>query len=190
MTEEYNPVKLENAFKKFSCERETDLEAFLIHKAIPYENTNFGRTYLIVDLESLINGSFAVIAYFTVAQKSIDIDNLSKKKKRKMLGEYPGRDSLKSVPAYLIGQLGRCDMYTGTDFPGQKLLEECYHTISIASKMVGGNILVLECREHMYSKFYEGQEFKKLYDEVSDEGLYTLYKKISFSEYWKQNPLK
>ena len=40
-----------------------------------------------------------------------------------------------------------------------------------------GNLIVLECREHMYDKFYEGQGFKKLYDELNDESLYTLYKK-------------
>jgi len=37
----------------------------------------------------------------------------------------------------------------------------------------------------MFSKFYEKQDFKKLYDKVDEEGLYTLYKKIDFSEYWK-----
>ena len=36
----------------------------------------------------------------------------------------------------------------------------------------------------MYDKFYEGQGFKKLYDELNDENLYTLYKKIDFTEYW------
>lgn len=36
----------------------------------------------------------------------------------------------------------------------------------------------------MYDKFYEGQGFKKLYDELNDESLYTLYKKIDFTDYW------
>ena len=39
----------------------------------------------------------------------------------------------------------------------------------------------------MYEKFYEGQGFKKLYDDVNEEGLYTLYKKINFEEYWNQD---
>ena len=112
------------------------------------------------------------MAYFTIAQKSIDISVLSKKKKRKVLGEYPGRDGLNSVPAYLIGQLGRCDKYDSNDLSGQQLLNECYHAISLATMIVGGNLLVLECREHMYDKFYCNQGYKKLYDELNEEGLY------------------
>ena len=30
----YNREKIEDAFKKFSCQREHDLEDFLVHKAI------------------------------------------------------------------------------------------------------------------------------------------------------------
>ena len=181
---EYDEQKIENAFKKFSCQREIDLENFLIHKAVPYEKTNYGKTYLVIDLEKLLQDQFIVIAYFTIAQKSLDISNLSKKKKRKVLGEYPGRDSINSVPAYLIGQLGRCDDYKNIDLDGQQVLNECYHAISLAAKVVGGNLIVLECRECMYKKFYEKQGFKKLYDELNNEGLYTLYKKIDFSAYW------
>ena len=44
--------------------------------------------------------------------------------------------------------------------------------------LIGGNLLILECREHMYSKFYEKYGFKKLYDELDDNSLYTLYKKM------------
>lgn len=38
---------------------------------------------------------------------------------------------------------------------------------------------------HMFEKFYEKQNFKKLYNELSKEKLYTLYKRIDFKEYWK-----
>lgn len=40
LKEEYSQQKIEESFKKFSCRRETDLEDFLMHKAIPYENSN------------------------------------------------------------------------------------------------------------------------------------------------------
>lgn len=186
LSREYEQQKIEDAFKKFSCQRENDLEDFLVHKAIPYENTNYGKTYLLIDKECLDTSSFVVMAYFTIAQKSLGIENLSQKKKRKLLGEYPGRDRLKSVPAYLIGQLGRADGYAGEDLTGQQILNECYHAISVAARVVGGNLVVLECREHMYEKFYQKQEFKKLYNELNEEGLYTLYKKINFEEYWNR----
>ena len=64
------------------------------------------------------------------------------KGKRKMLGNYPGRDSVNSISAFLIGQL------------------------------VGGFVIVLECREHMYDKFYKNIGFKKFRNELNEDGLY------------------
>lgn len=186
MLKEYDEHLIEDTFKKFSCQREVDLENFLIQKAIPYEKTNFGKTYLFVDMDKLENGELVVVAYFTIAQKAVDISKLSKGKKRKMLGEYPGRDFLNSIPTYLIGQLGRCDDYNGDSLSGQQILNECYHAISIAASVVGGNLVVLECRECMFDKVYVNKGFKKLYNELNEEGLYTLYQKIDFSEYWNR----
>ena len=187
LNSEYKQTKIEDAFKKFSCQRETDLESFLIYKAIPYQKTGFGKTYLCVDSEKLEEGEMSIMAYFTIAQKSVDITSLSNKKKRKVLGDYPGRDHLETIPAYLIGQLGRSDQYSNDDLSGEQILNECYHAISLAAMIVGGNMLVLECRQHMFGKFYEKQGFKKLYNEVNDEDLFTLYKKIDFSEYWSRD---
>ena len=181
---DYNQQKIEETFKKFSCQREADLENFLLQKAIPYEKTNYGKTYIFIDNTVLKTGEIKILAYFTIAQRSVDISALSKKRKRKVLGEYPGRDNLSSVPAYLIGQLGRCDSCSSLDLSGQQILNECYHAISLAARIIGGNLIILECRECMYAKFYEKQGFKKLYDELSPEGLYTLYKKVDFNDYW------
>ncbi len=186
LVKEYDRQKIEDAFKKFSCQRETDLENFLVHKAILYENANFGKTYLCIDRKALEKGNFIVLAYFTIAQKSLDVSSLSKNRKRKLLGDHPGRDGLNSVSTYLIGQLGRSDDCTAEELSGQQILNECYYQISRAAKIVGGSVIVLECREHMYEKFYKGQNFIKLYDELNEEGLYTLYKKINFTEYWKK----
>lgn len=50
--------------------------------------------------------------------------------------------------------------------------------------IVGGNLIVLECRDGMFSKVYERLGFKKLYDSLNDEKLDTLYKKVDFEDYW------
>lgn len=184
LREGYDRNLIEEAFKKFSCQRETDLENFLVSKAITYENTDFGKTYLMVDADLLRQNIFSVAAYFTIAHTAVDISKLSKKKKRAALGEYPGRDGLNFVSSYLIGQLGRNDTYTSNDLTGEQILNECYHSISLAAKVVGGRLLVLECRECMFERFYEKHGFKKLYNELNEEKLYTLFKKIDFNEYW------
>lgn len=186
LSDEFDRSKIEQSFEKFSCQREVDLENFLLRKAIPYEKTNFGKTYLLIDLASLELGIFSVMAYYTIAQKAIDISELSAKRKRKMLGDYPGRDSLRTIPAYLIGQLGRNDAYTSEDISGEQILNECYHSISIAAQVVGGNIVILECRERMFERVYENRGFHKLYEDLNQEGLYTLYKKVDFTEYWNR----
>ena len=184
---EYDQEKLEQSFQKFSCQRETDLEDFLKDKAILYENTNFVKTYLILDKEELDKGSFIVMAYFTIAQKSVDISAISNKQKRKMLGSYPGRDNLKSIPAYLIGQLGRSDSYSSQQLSGTDILNECYNAISMAARIVGGNLIILECRECMFSNFYEKHGFKKLYNDLSKDKLYTLYLKVDFKDFWNKS---
>lgn len=186
LNKEYNIEKINNAFPKFSCHREEDLENFLVNKAITYEKADIGKTYLCAEKEGLQAGNFKIMAYFTIAQRSVDITEISSKKRKKMLGSFPGRDNLKSISAFLIGQLGRSDEYNNDDLSGQQILNECYHAISLAAKIVGGKLLVLECREHMYEKFYEKQGFKKLYDKLNDEDLYTLYKRMDFSEYWNR----
>ena len=91
-----------------------------------------------------------------------------------------------SMSAYLIGQIGRNDIYTHDEMDGETILNECYHSISIAARIVGGQLIVLECREHMYEKFYQRQSYLKLYDELSEDGLFTLYKRIDFQEYWNR----
>ena len=183
--EGYDNNIVENAFKRFSCQREVDLENFLVSKAITYENTDFGKTYLLVDTKLFEMGELSIIAYFTIAHTAVDISNLSKKKKRAALGNYPGREGLNFVSSYLIGQLGRNDAYNSSDLSGEQILNECYHAISLAALAVGGRLLVLECRECMYERFYEKHGFKKLYDELNSEGLYTLFRKMDFNEYWK-----
>ncbi len=65
-------------------------------------------------------------------------------------------------------------------------MNECYHSISIAAQVVGGNIVILECRERMFERVYDSKDFHKLYDALNQESLYTLHKKVDFTEYWNR----
>ena len=56
-----------------------------MYKAITYEQIDFGKTYLCVDKEKLYKGEFVVLAYFCLAQRSIDVTHMSKKARRKIL---------------------------------------------------------------------------------------------------------
>lgn len=176
-----NKEKLSDIFKKFSCLREKDLENFLYSKAYEYEISDFGKTFLFFDKDEFLNENYNIVAFFTIGYTSVDISAISVKKRRKMLGSYPGRDSLKHIPAFLIGQLGKNDAYKSY-LTGDTILKEAYSVIKKANVIIGGKLLILECREAMFEKFYEKYDFKKLYPEVDKNNLLTLYKKINFRD--------
>ena len=179
---DYTEKDLSPFFNDFTCEREKDLEIFLRNKAITYDNSNLGKTSLIIDKDSFDQGKLDVMAFFTIGQTSVDIGALSNNKKKKLLGSVPGRDKLLSYQAYLIGQLGRSDMYTTDDISGETILNECYAEIRKVQRIVGGRLLLLECREHMFELFYQKKGFEKLTDFPDEHGLYTLYRRIKFDD--------
>lgn len=169
-------AKLLECFKKFSCSQERDLENFLVHLAVSYEYIEFGKTFLIIDNNKLNNEEIEIAAFFTLGQVSVDISILSKKQKRKIIGSVPGRDGMASFSGYLIGQLGRCDKYTKDQLPGSIILDECHCRLEVAQTIVGGKLVLLECRPAL-QRFYEGQGFKKLTSH-SDGNLFTYYKRL------------
>ncbi|WP_025728373.1 hypothetical protein [Atopobacter phocae] len=172
--------KLKSSFSEFKCERELDLEDFLVNKAILYDNTNLGKTYLIVEEKPLVQkAEIKIMAFFTIGQTSIDISEMSKNKKKKLLGNIPGRDKKESYFAFLIGQLGRSDQYSKENITGEVILNECYTRLKEAQKITGGRMLILECRKNMYDKFYKHKGFHKLYPELDDNELYTLYQRLN-----------
>lgn len=176
----YTEKELSPFFNAFRCKREKDLEIFLRTKAVMYDNTNLGKTSLIIDKEAFERGEFKIMAFFTIGQTSIDISELSKTRKKKLLGSVPGRDKLKSYQAFLIGQLGRSDDYSSQDISGEIILNECYAEIQRVQRLIGGRLLLLECREHMFDLFYKKRGFEKLVDDVDEHGLFTLYKRLRF----------
>ncbi len=179
----YNAAEINESFKQFNCERERDLQKFLQEKSITYENAGTGRTYLFLDKDEFQKMNFKIMGFFTISQTSVDISAMSQKKKKKVLGSaVPGRDSLNSFSAFLIGQLGRNDSYNSIQLPGHYLLHECYLQLKEANKLVGGEHVILECRECMFMKFYNNQGFKLIADDTNKDGLYTLYNRVKFKD--------
>lgn len=176
----FTETQIKSSMSKFSCEKEHDLEAFLTSKSILYNKTDFGKTYFLIDEEDFFSGGLTILAFFTIGQTTVDISSFSQKQKRKLLGNVPGRDKINNYFAFLIGQIGRCDSCPSSALSGETLLNECYSVLQSAQKIIGGKLVILECREVMFGKFYEKKGFKKFDDNVSSEGLLTLYRKLEF----------
>lgn len=174
--DEIDDEKIAKSLKKFSCSKEKDLENFLVKSAVEYEKKENGKTFFVIDNEKIKNGEFEIVAFFTTGLSSVDISNLSRSQKKKLLGSVPGRDNLNSYPAYLIGQLGQSDNYCTDDICGEVLLNECVSRIKTAQRVAGGKLVVLECREKL-RQFYKKQGFKELMVEKNGD-LTTCYKRI------------
>ena len=168
-------------FKKFSCSHEKDLENFLLYRAIRYEKEFLGRTFLLVDFDVHKNQTPNIAAYYTLANTSIDLFQMGQNKKKRIMGEFPNRNALSNFPAFLIGQLGRDDKYSHNDISGETLLNCCVSQLKTAACIIGGKLIVLECRQHMFDRVYANLGFNKMTESPSEDGLYMLYKRVDFS---------
>ena len=172
-----NFEKIESAMKNFSCSKEKDLEKFLLGNSFNYERGDIGKTYFILDKEAMVkNAELKIMAFFTVALTTLNLSTISNKRKKKIIGNYPGRDALTELPAYLIGQLGRNDAYSSSELSGSEIMNECANILTKCKNMIGGKIVILECKEDL-QKVYISYNFEKFSD-INDKGLYTYYKRI------------
>lgn len=151
---------------KFKCGKNADEEDFLHNKAIAFENTNKARTYL------LVNGS-EIIAYYSLAFKSIDLAEVSRQKVKDITA---GEVNIKTYPAYLIGHIAKADGVQ--DKIGYEMLDNARDLIAVAQKYVGGRLIYIDCKdEKKLNEFYEKYGFK--YFKTSERtGLKQYYIKI------------
>jgi hypothetical protein len=114
----------------FYCSKDHDIESFLknANKAILYERKSKSRTYFIFDEDGLENGSFVLLAYFTIAIQTLKIPNgTAASQIRKLDGLYAkkGSETLTEIPSYIIGQLGKNDKYTDKIAGDELLVRIC-----------------------------------------------------------------
>lgn len=159
----------------FYCSKDHDVESFLKNenKAILYERKSKSRTYFIFDEDGLENGSFVLLAYFTIAIQTLKIPNGTVASQiRKLDGLYAkkGSEALTEIPSYLIGQLGKNDKYTDK-IAGDELLEYALSVISKAQGIVGGRVAFIECQDKpQLINFYTRNGFKH-FRKDPDDGL-------------------
>lgn len=142
---------VKEVISNFYCLRDNDVENFLKseNKAILYEKKSKSRTYFIFDEDGLKNGSFALLAYFTIAIQTLKVPNgTAASQIRKLDGLYAkkGSEAITEIPAFLIGQLGKNDKYADK-ITGYELLEYAFSVIGKAQEIVGGRVAFIECQD-------------------------------------------
>ncbi len=77
---------------------------------------------------------------------------------RKKLGKLSDDD--KSVVTYLIGQLGRSTEYDKSFIDGKSMLQDCYDLIGSSRDIVGGRLILIECKPiDKVCQFYEDEGY-------------------------------
>ena len=156
---------LRGALLRFQCPKNSDEENFIHAKAIPFEQRNKARTFLIVCKNK-------IVAYFSLAIKSLDLQNLSKSK----IKELTAGENVETYSAYLIGHIAKCDDFKIPIL--DYIMDITLDLIELAQKIVGGRLLYLDCKnEPKLTRLYESYGFK--YFNTSEKtGLLQYYFKI------------
>lgn len=156
---------LQRAFSSFRCAKNEDEEDFLHNKAIGFEQRKKARTYLIFDDEG-------IAAYFSLAIKTIDLQDVSSNKKKDMLAG----ETVEIYSAFLIGHIAKNDRVK--ESLGDYILNNAISLLLQAQDIVGGRLVYLDCKDIKKLKdFYEKNGFK--YFQTSPESkLLQYYKKL------------
>ena len=74
---------------------------------------------------------------------------------------------------FLIGQLGRSSEYSGKVISGSQMLEHCYGLIESARDIVGGRLILVECKPiEKLCKFYEDRGYVDITENGDDQKHY------------------
>lgn len=115
---------LRQVFSTFSCEKNADVERFLLQQSINFTKKNQSVTYIVITPEQ-----GQIVGYFTITIKPITVnaDNFSNtiKKKIARVSEQNLENRNYSLSAYLIAQLGK-NYQDGANFAITGELEKMY----------------------------------------------------------------
>jgi len=148
--------KTKKLLQTFQCNQNLDLQDFLHNKALVFERNLRARTYLYID-----NITKKVVAYFTISISTLYTDNISSKVIQ-LLDGY--RDDTKSIPCFLIGQLGKSDLYKDIKI-GQFIIEDAIEIIDNSQMSLGGRFILLDSINiKEVIEFYENNLFFAIED--------------------------
>ena len=108
----------------------------------------------------------------------IPIIETMSKNLRKKLGNLSDRDQ--NLVVYLIGQLGRDSYFNKNVIDGKRMLQDCYNLIGSARDIIGGRVILLECKPmERLCKFYESEGYHDITENSDDLKQYIRFSKLS-----------
>ncbi|GGK23988.1 hypothetical protein GCM10010965_15950 [Caldalkalibacillus thermarum] len=119
------------------------------------------------------NNEIEIIAYFALTVKPLYIgENVSNSVRKRLDGLFKNTEN---VAGYLIGQLGKNDVYKDR-ISGNEILGYAISLIIEAFNLVGGRFVFVECEDcQKLISFYEKNNFKVLQKD-NETGLVQLFR--------------
>jgi len=156
-------TKAKKLLKTFQCSKNIDLQDFLYNKAITFEKHFRARTYLYIS-----NDTQEVAAYFTIAISVLFTDGISEDVVL-LLDGY--KKETKTIPCFLIGQLGKSDKFASKKI-GEYILSEAVSIIDDSQSALGGRFILLDAiNEKKLIKFYEDNAFFPIEDNPESDSI-------------------
>lgn len=106
--------KAQELISFFVCLKDSDIENFLMGKAILFEKLGKSRTFFIFDED---DDEFKILAYFTLALQVLIVPEVLSCRKIKNFDGFNAKikgEKITEFPTILIGQLGKNDLYKGS----------------------------------------------------------------------------
>lgn len=175
--------KTQELISIFVCKKDLDIENFLKTRAIQFEKLGKSRTFFIFDEDS---DDFNILAYFTIAIQVLKIpEELISGRKAKLLDGFSSKIKgfkITEFPSILIGQLGKNETFVDA-ISGSEVLEYCLATVLEGQALLGGRIIILECKNipHLIG-LYEAFGFNLVEKEYKENELLQMIKILTEDE--------
>ncbi|KIM11386.1 MAG: hypothetical protein KU37_07110 [Sulfuricurvum sp. PC08-66] len=156
-------TKVKKLLETFICTKNSDLENFLHNQAMTFERNLRSRTYLYVE-----NETKKVVAYFTIALNILHTDKISSEVIF-LLDGY--KNDSKTIPCFLIGQVGKSDLYEKVKI-GEYILADAVEIINSAQQALGGRFILLDAiNQSKVVAFYQQNAFFPIEKEEGQESI-------------------
>lgn len=136
-------ASIEQILATFLCSRNKEVQDFLHESAIGLEKSSSARTYLLANADKEIAGNFTLSIGF--ADRERELLKMSKCPDHR-------------ISCFLIGQLGRNDLFARDALPGTAILEKALAVLVDVKDQVGGIFVIVECEDHLV-EMYESEKF-------------------------------
>lgn len=141
--------KVKNIISDFSCPLNEDVERFLKHTAITFDEQAVSRTYLV--FHSYKN-SPVLVGYYTICFKTIEVEksalSLKLKKRLNKFAAYDPEYKNYRIASPLIAQLSK-NYNNGYNklISGDELLNMAINRVKEIQRLSGGKTVYLECED-------------------------------------------